>query len=315
MYIRWALLPSREHLEDFLAVADQRSIQAAARATGRSRATLARHLAELEALLSAPPLLLRGPGQREGVLTPAGEALVVRARAMLQAWDRWVATTRDEVSRHHEELRVGALGGSLDLVVELVMDLRKEHPELPLHLRELTSAELVEQLAAGAIDLGFGTAPPEGTPRGLGFESLGVLEHAVIAPRGLARRLPDEPSLADLAHVPLVVLRAGALRESLERAFAEHPRGPLPFRPLAEVESTPRVVELVARGLGVAVVSRFRLAFAPPGLVVRALVDGPRPLRAGVYTRTKAPRRPIEHELLERARARFRTLADGPHRR
>ncbi len=300
---------TREHLQDFLAVAERRSIQAAARDTGRSRATLARRLEELEALLSSPPLLLRGPGQREGVLTPAGEALVGRARAMIRDWDRWVATTRDEVARHEDQLRVGALGGSLDLVVELVIALRKERPELPVHLTELPAHELLERLGAGAIDLGFGTAPPEGTPRGLQFETLGTLEHAVIAARPLARRLPESPSIADLATVPLVVLRAGALREGMERAFAQHPRGPLAFRPVAEVESTPRVVELVAHGLGVAVVSRFRLAFAPKGLVVRPLVDGPKPLRAGVYTRANATLRAVEEELVRRARARFHSIA------
>lgn len=297
---------TREHLEDFLSVAERRSIQAAARETGRSRATLQRRLTELERILDAPPLLQRGPGQREGVLTLAGEALVERAKAMLRGWDQWIATTRDEVGRQHEQLRIGALGGSLDLVVDLLVEMRDERPELAMRVLELPAGELTERVLDGHIDLGFGTATAEGLPKGLAFLTLGALDFVLIAPKRLSKRLPIAPRISDLDDVPLVVPRSGALRELLERRY--HERG-LPLRPVAEVESTPRMVELVSRGFGVAVVSRFRLAFTPPGVVVRSLADGPAPLRAGVFTRKEAARRPIEAELIARARARYRSIA------
>ncbi len=76
-------------------------------------------------------------------------------------------------------------------------------------------------------------------------------------------------------------------RKNLERHFASIPDTPFTLNTTVEVESTLPVVDRVARGSGPAIVNRFRVAFLPSGILVRALVDGPKPLTASVYTRRK----------------------------
>jgi DNA-binding transcriptional LysR family regulator len=115
--------------------------------------------------------------------------------------------------------------------------------------------------------------------------------------------------LRDLDGVPLVVTRVGPARERLEREFAQYRTGPLVLNAAFEVGSTPRVVEMVARGFGPAVVSRFRLSFLPPGVEVRPLRDGPAPLMAGVFRRRDAHPTAVTTELVDRARRRFRALS------
>lgn len=301
---------TRQHLEAFLDVVEHGSLKAAAEATGRSRASYHRWLAELEAALDAPPLLRRAPGQREVELTHAGQLLAERARVALARWEHFVATTRDALARAERSVRVGALAGSFDLIADLVLELRREAPELLLSLVELPPEELVPAVAAGQVDLAFGTAAPDGAPGSVTFTPFGPLPWAVIAPAGA--RLPDEVRLADLDEVPLVLPRAGPLRARIERHFASAPGGPLTLAPAVEVESTPRLVEMVARGFGAAVVSRFRLAFLPPGVMARPLVDGPEPLLAGAFTRAGAPLADTAETLLARARARFHALTALP---
>lgn len=303
--------PSPEDLAAFLEVVERRSIQAAARATGRSRATYMRVLETLQEAFDAPELLQRARGQRHGVLTPAGQELARRARMQLRSWARWTVATRDALQRVRRSLRLGTLAGSFDLLADILVELRQASPDLVVHVTEYPDDRLLDAVDAGAVDLGFGTLDPQGVPPRLQFESLGPLPWAVIVPADWEGALPERVRLSDLDGVPLVVTRVGPARERLEREFAQYRTGPLVLNAAFEVASTPRVVEMVARGFGPAVVSRFRLSFLPPNVEVRPLRDGPAPLMAGVFRRRDARRSALTRDLIDRARRRFVALSGG----
>jgi DNA-binding transcriptional LysR family regulator len=305
--------PSLADLEAFLEVVERRSLQAAARATGRSRATYMRVLETLQRAYDTPELLQRARGQRQGVLTPAGQELARRARVMLRSWARWQVATRDALQRVRRSLRLGTLAGSFDLLADILVELRRESPDLALQVVEYPDDRLLDAVDAGQVDLGFGTLDPQGVPPRLSFESLGPLPWAVIVPRDFAGSLPARVRLRDLDGVPLVVTRVGPARERLEREFAQYRTGPLVLNAAYEVGSTPRVVEMVARGFGPAVVSRFRLSFLPPSVEVRPLRDGPAPLMAGVFSRRDAQPTAVTTALVDRARRRFRALSGRLH--
>jgi len=305
--------PSLADLEAFVEVAKRRSIQAAARATGRSRATYMRVLEKLERMFDTPELLQRAPGQRQGVLTPAGQELARRARVQLRAWARWNAATRDALERTRRSVRLGTLAGSFDLLADILVELRVTSPELSVHVVEYPVDRLLDAVDAGEVDLGFGTLDPLGVPPRLSFEALGPLPWAVIVPADWPGSLPERVRLSDLDGVPLVITRVGPARERLEREFAQYRTGPLVLNPAFEVASTPRMVEMVARGFGPAVVSRFRLSFLPSTVEVRPLRDGPSPLSAGVFRRRDAKATELTTELVERARRRFQTLSGESH--
>ena len=303
---------SLAHLEAWVEVARRRSIQAAARATGRSRATYMRYVEELREAFDAPVLLQRAPGQRSGVLTAEGRELQRRAEAMLEQWQRWQVATADALEQTRGAVRVGCLPGSFDLIADILTELHRRRPPVELRVVEYPDERLVEAMEAGAVDLGFVTLDPRGTPARLSFEPLGPLPWAVIVPASMAERFGPTLRLADLDGVPLVVTRGGPARARLERYFAEYEPGPLVLNPAFEVGSTPRMVEMVARGFGPALVSRFRLSFLPEGVEIRPLLDGPAPLMAGVLTRKGAVLSTAAVELVERARSRFAELSDTP---
>jgi DNA-binding transcriptional LysR family regulator len=287
-------------------------MQAAARRGDRSRATVMRVLTQLERAFGVAALLERAPGQRIGVLTPEGEELQRRARAIVQQWDEWKVATRDALARQHAALRIGTLPGSFDLIAEPLSELRAQHPELALRVTEYSDDRLLDAIRSGAVDLGFGTVTPSVAPARLTVEVLGELGWSVIVPRTMAARFGASVRLRELHGVPMIVLSQGPARERIESAFAEAEGGPFVLDAAFEVGSTPRIVELVARGFGPAIVSRFRLAFLPPEVVVRPLVDGPPPLRAGVLRRRGATPSAAATHLLALARARFTELATTP---
>ena len=228
-------------------------------------------------------------------------------RRLLEHWDRWAVATRDAIG-HGEALVVGTLAGSFDLLGDLVADLRRADAPAAVRVVELPDDHLVPALRAGEVDLAFGTRH-EPAPRDVVFEVLGDLSWAVIVPASEAGRWPATIGLDDLSGVPMVLPRAGPARARLEEWFARAPGGPRVPTPAFEAGSTPRLVEMVVRGFGPAVVSRFRLAFLPEGAVARTLRDGPRPLTAGTYRRRARPLSPPAADLLARARARFTQLA------
>jgi LysR family hydrogen peroxide-inducible transcriptional activator len=309
--------PTIEELRTFLAIADDRSVQAAAPRSGRSRATAMRVLTDLERSFGVAALLERAPGQRSGVLTPEGVELQRRARTIVQQWDEWTIATRDALARQHAALRIGTLPGSFDLIAEPLSELRAAHPELALRVTEYTDERLLDAIRSGAVDLGFGTVTPgqPGAFARLTVEVLGELGWSVIVPRAMAARFGARVRLAQLDGVPMVVLREGPARERIEAAFAEADDGPFVLDAAFEVEATPRVVELVARGFGPAIVSRFRLAFLPADVLVRDLEGGPPPLRAGVMHRRGARLSAAATRLLALARARFTELSGARRRR
>lgn len=271
-----------------------------------------RYLAEIQDAFDSPELMDRAPGQRVGVLTAQGEELARRCRAMLEHWESWASQTHDAVGRDRDALRVGTLPGSFDLIADALTDLRRRRPELALRVVEYPDERLLEAMAQGEVDLGFGTLSAEGVPPRLTYTPLGPLPWVVIMPQEWAPRFSARLRLRDLDGVPLVVTRSGPARRRLERYFAEYGDGPLTLNPAFEVGSTPRLVEMVARGFGPALVSRFRVAFVPSNVVVRPLLDGPAPLSAGVYTRRGAALGKLARDLIATARRRFKTLSRKP---
>ena len=321
MYRLWCMLVDlrRIDLETFLAVVEAGSVQGAARRHGISRTTIQRRLARLTAALEAPPLFEARPGRHTLVLSAAGAEVARHGRVLLEHWRRQAVALRDAVARP-QRVRVGTLAGSFDLLADLVAGPREpgaDEVDVPLSVVELPEDRLLSALAAGEVDVAFGTRRAE-TPAELRFHRLGALGWAAIVPPAWACRLPQVLDARALADVPLVVLSAGPARARIDAWFRGARGGPVVPTYAFEAGSTPRLVEIVARGFGVGLVTRCRLAFLPEGVVARPLRPEPAPLVAGYYERAGAALPPSVRTLVGRARRRFLALAgtvryaDGP---
>jgi LysR family hydrogen peroxide-inducible transcriptional activator len=147
-------------LECFCAVARLGSFTRAAEELGVAQSSVSEQIAKLEHGL-ASALFERLARRIE--TTPAGEALLPRAQAILQdaaALPQYLETVRTESGG---VLRVGVIPTVLPyFLAPRLSDFVEKFPGIDLHLREAPTAELIGQIEEGMIDIAILSIPVEG---------------------------------------------------------------------------------------------------------------------------------------------------------
>ncbi len=242
--------PDTVSLQLFVAVCEEGSIARAAAREALVASALSKRIAALEAEIGVPLLLRR----RRGVeATPAGEALLSRARELLSALER----TRAELGAFglgvQGSVRVLASPSVLaEMLPEDIARFLALHPGLSVSLDERSSPDILRCLREGAADLGvlWDVADLSGL-QVLPYRS----DHLCLAMspgHPLARR----PALAyadTLDQVSVGVVPGGLMDQLLRRQAAL--LGHVPAHRV-QVSSMDAACRIVAAGLGLAVLPR-----------------------------------------------------------
>ncbi|MGV2984513.1 LysR family transcriptional regulator [Microbacterium sp. AGC85] len=258
-----------EQLRGFVEVADLGHFTQAAAKLHLAQPSLSRQISSLEVELGAE-LFHRARGNI--TLTDAGETLLPRARRMLADADTIRAEMGELAGLQRGRVRLGATPTlCISLVAEAMAAFHSAHPGVELLLTEAGSNVLIEQLAAGTVDMALITLsdalPVSGsalvrTP--LLTEELVVVssaEHAPVAEEGI--------DLEALSRLPLVFFAESYdLRAVTDSAFRAAGLAPTPVVEGAEMDAVLRFVE---RGLGVAVVPAMVLLDRPTLRSVRLI--------------------------------------------
>jgi DNA-binding transcriptional LysR family regulator len=238
-------------LEHFVTVAQERHFTRAAELLQISQSGLSASIRALEAELQTP-LFVRSTRRVE--LTEAGRVLLAESHRTLAS----VAAAQDAVAAVRGLLRgTVTVGGEQCLgVVDLPAQLarfRAAHPGVEVRLRFGGSAQLIEQLAAGRLDVALVAAlgrPPAGVRLlPLAAEPLVLLCHP-------GHELAGRPAvgLAELAGLTFVGFQPDwGARVLADRAFAA---AGLEHRVELEVNDVHTLLDLVGHNLGVAIVPR-----------------------------------------------------------
>jgi DNA-binding transcriptional LysR family regulator len=269
-------------------------LDAVVREGGFGRAAVLLHIAQpavsvqirkLEVELGTP--LLTRTTRRVG-LTHAGELFLARARRVLAELDGARADLARLSGVVIGRVRIGAIQAldPFDLAGALSA-FHARHPDVELGLRSGGVRVLLDELARDRIDLALGPAPAQ-VPAGVVVAPLFNDELVLVT-------APDHPT-ADVAALDLGALRADpfvclpagtGLRGLLDRqataaGFTPH----VPF----ETTSLPRLRDLVAHGLGVALVARSVAEGPGPPVVVHAVA--PEPIQRPVALMHRPPLAP-----------------------
>jgi DNA-binding transcriptional LysR family regulator len=262
------------HLASFAAVVRHGGFTRAADALHLAQPAVSEHVRRLEAELGSP-LLTRTT--RRVTLTRAGELVLRRAERVLDELDGARADVAGLASALAGRVRIGAIQAlePLDLPRALAAFSRR-HPGVDLSLTSGRSRELVADLEAGRVDLALAPVPGDLPPR-VTSTTLFDEELVLITPTTHLLAGRAALGLADLAGEPFVCLPADSgLRARLDRACAD-----AGFRPSVPFEASgvERIRELVAHGLGVALLAR---SVTGSGSPVAVHVVHPEPLRRAV---------------------------------
>ncbi len=146
-----------DQLQTFIAIADLGTFAAAAHALHLAPPTVNLHIKELESRMQAE-LLIRGRRQVE--LTPAGQALVEEGRKLLAASDELIDLVRRRASGLEGLVKVGVSAGvSTRLLPRMLDALSQRSPGVEVKLEAVGSAEAMQRLRAGTLDIGVVASP------------------------------------------------------------------------------------------------------------------------------------------------------------
>ncbi len=250
-------------LTHFVRVAESGSISAAARSLGLAQPALSRSVRALEVGLRAHLFRRNGRGVQ---LTERGERFFDHALGVLRGIEAAARSVRDAASEFEGHLAIGltpSIGKSL--ARPLVERFVAACPGATLALAEAISSTLYEKLVSGRLD--FAVLLNAAPSRHVRLEPLRIEPLVLVSP---APHLAP-PTLSQLAALPLILPGAPhPIRSLLEAEFGALG---LKVRVALEVDYFPSIIDLVAAGLGHAVVpaSVIRAIGVVPGLAWCAL--------------------------------------------
>src|SRR5918999_2062683 len=237
-------------LEHFVAVAEERHFTRAAQRLHIVQSGLSASIRALERELDAA-LFVRSPRRVE--LTQAGRALLPEARRTLGA----ARSATEAVAAVQGLLRGSLAVGTMQILpptVDLVAVLGRfhaRHPGVELRLHQAGTGTLLEGVAADALDLAM-VAPVGPVPQGISMRPLGSDQLLVACAPGHRLAGRDQVDLPDLAGEPFIDFqRDWGLRMLIDQQLAA---AGIDRATALEVNDIPTLLELVAHGLGIALV-------------------------------------------------------------
>lgn len=201
-------------------------------------------------------------------LTPAGEAFLAEARAVLDRFERAESVGRRAGRGEIGRIEVGYVGSAVyaGVLQDQIARFRNSHPKVDIVARELPMLDLPAMLDAGSLDVGFVRLPMD-LPSGLRQHVLAEDEFCVALPAGRT-----EASL--VGAVRAVQLRSELFLVPEQTSGTEEVarRGKFSPRVTGSPGSLAAVLTQVSLGHGVAVVPCVVAeAIRIPGVAFRAL--------------------------------------------
>jgi DNA-binding transcriptional LysR family regulator len=242
------------HLRYFRAVAEEKHFGRAADRLHMAQPPLSQQIRQLEGELGVT--LLHRTTRRVD-LTPAGEAYLVRVRAILQAVDAAGEEAKRIGSGLEGRLVIGCVGSATySLLPALARALRAQLPGVDFAIQgEMLTADQVAALRDGSIDLALMRPPGDlGDYADLDVVSLREERYVVALPEGHRLATRSRVRMADLVDEGLI-MHTGHGRSAMYDVVLGLCRA-AGFEPTIqhEVAETSTLVTFVAAGLGVAVV-------------------------------------------------------------
>lgn len=292
-------------LRCFVAVAEELHFGRASRRLDMLPSALGRHIRLLEDSLGTR-LLLRTT--RHVALSQDGAAFLDDARALIAKADELGRQFRERGRKRSRILRVGAIDtAAAGLVPELLQDFRKHRTDVTVQLVEDKTIRLLPRLLSGRLDLAF-VRPPDNLDKRIELLMLFYETPVVAMPSRHRLAGRSRLSIGALVDQPLIVpdRRSRPHSHDLTIKLFEHAGLRPSICQVAEEKQT--IVNLVAAGLGLAIVPRWASRLAVPGVrFVPLVVKHAEDLRILPLAATwlRGSRDPLREEMLAVLRSRL----------
>ena len=255
------------HLRYFLAVAEELHFGNAAKRLHMAQPPLSQQIRRLEDEIGHP-LFLRS--SRSVKLTPAGKALVDRARRTLTKVDEDLEAVRSVARGEVGVLKVGFVGSSMLTSLPAILGkYRRLFSRVQLHLNEFHTNQILDALRDGSTDVAL--ARDTGTPEHLHVERVFVEPFVAVVPKRhpLARR--GSIPITRLRDEPFVFFPRAAGSYAWENAIRLCEQQGFHPNIVQEAPQWLTIVRLVGAGLGVTIAPASVEKIVSPDVVCRKL--------------------------------------------
>lgn len=233
-------------LRTLIAVHDHKTFSAAADAVHVTHAAVSQQMRTLEDSWDIP---LFDRSKRTPELTPLGRALVVKARAVVKAYDQMLPSVLGE-SSVSGEVSLGALPTTLTTMVPSAISmLVQAYPQVRVRLFPGLSNQLVSQLERGALDAAI-ISRPDLLPAGLEFMGIAEEPLQLLASRSIASDDPFEL----LAKHPFIRFNRDAVVGHMIESWLQ--KKGIRANEAMELDSLEAISSMVFANLGVAIAPR-----------------------------------------------------------
>jgi DNA-binding transcriptional LysR family regulator len=230
-----------------------------------SQPALSKRIRKLEDRIGGPLLVRR---YRDVRLTEAGRLLAERGRQILLESDATVALSQRAARGEAGRLRIGfGIASILGLLPDVLLRFRRSHPGVQLQLRDMSTPDQIEALAAREVDVGFVRLP--------------VAEDRLIVRPVLDERLvlaigPRSPwnpriGLRSVSAEPFIIIARARSASFYDHALSVCAATGFAPRIVQEANELFTVLSLVGAGLGVSLVPRSAALMRLPGVRFREL--------------------------------------------
>lgn len=233
-------------LKSFVLLAEQLHFGRAAKLLNLSQPALTKQIHRMEEELGAE-LFERG---RHGTsLSSFGKEFLREARTSVAVFDRLMERAKSAASGESGKLEIGFGFHTLEMVPRLIVQLRKIAPGIEVGLRDMSTAEQVEALGSGELDLGFVRLPTTAD-----LKTMPVIRDRLVLVSSAASPLPPGGTLADCKNRPFVSISEGrspGFYNHMLTLCAKHGFHP---RVVQQVPEFTTALALVQAGLGMAII-------------------------------------------------------------
>ncbi|WP_367871508.1 LysR substrate-binding domain-containing protein [Luteolibacter sp. Populi] len=252
-------------LKSFVLLAGQLHFGRAASLLHLSQPALTKQIRRMEGELGSP---LFERGRHGTALSSFGKQFLKEARTMVTGFERLLERAQSSARGESGHLSIGFGFHTLEFVPRLIVRLREIAPGIGVDLRDMSTAEQVEALRDGKLDLGFLRLPAPDA-----FRILPVIKDRLVLVSSPALPLPAHATLADCRERPFVSIteeRAPGFFNHMLRLCAKsgfHPRV------VQQVPEFTTALALVQAGLGIAIIPESVGTSRFPGMRVHPLKD------------------------------------------
>jgi len=251
------------HIRYFLAVAEESNVTRAAERLGIGQPPLSQQIHALEKEIGTRLFRRTGHGV---VLTDAGNAFATDAKKLLQDARHAVEKAQSAARGELGQLNIGFTGSAAfnPVVSKLIQTYRQSFPGVKLTLAEGNTAQLLDLLHDGSVDVAFVRLGGE-SPTGVQLDHIATEAMRVVIPSTHPLAKKRRVALSDLSQEPFVLLPR-VVSPTLHDVILDACRN-AGFVP-REGQQAPQlssVVNLVAAGFGVSLV---------PSSVCQIRIDG-----------------------------------------